>query len=60
MNKSLATLALAAIVLKPTSAVKTEWMDNAFSFFDKPLWSNSKANAINAIWGNGSTSTSST
>ena len=38
MNKSLAALAIAALVTVPTSAVKTEWMDNAFSFFDKPLW----------------------
>ena len=38
MNKSLAALAIAALVTVPTSAVKTEWMDGAFSFFDKPLW----------------------
>ena len=48
MNKSLASVALAALAVVPTSAVKTEFMDNAFSFFDKPLWNNSR---VSGVWG---------
>ena len=40
MNRSLAALAIAALATVPTDAVKTEFMDGAFSFFDKPLWGN--------------------
>ena len=41
MNKSLAVVCISALAALEVSAVKTEFFDHAFNFFDKPLWNNS-------------------